>query len=175
MTLAVCFQNLSRLLLLDTNFSNFSLPSVLEMKISWESSTGFPLSRPYCRSRFSLSISRASTGFLPYCTRKMEKIDVICSYLYIRWVGRNYSEELCLTSLPIFWTCRHRAAHTGSFWNWSWKPIVFTLWYRKRELFGLSLYWECFTSFIIMKSSKNGYCMPAFCVTIPFSFFFSHP
>ena len=67
---------------------------------------------------------------------------VICSYLYIRWVGRSYSEELCLTSLSIFSTCCHRTAHTGSFWNWSWKPIVFTLWYRKRELFGLSLSWE---------------------------------
>ena len=74
MTLAICFQNLSRLLLLDTNFSNFLLLSVLEMKISWESSTGFPLTRPYCCSRSSLSISRASTGFLPYCTRKMEKM-----------------------------------------------------------------------------------------------------
>ena len=101
--------------------------------------------------------------------------DVICSYLYIRWVGRNYSEELCLSSLSIFSTCCHRATHTGSFWNWSWKPIFFTLWYRKRELFGLSLSWECFTCFIIMKSSKNVYCMPASCVTIPFSFFFSHP
>ena len=81
MTLAVCFQNFLRFLLLDTNFSillNTSrLQSVLKMKIAWESSTGFPLTRPYCCSHSSLSISRASTGFLPCRTRKMEMSPVL--------------------------------------------------------------------------------------------------
>ena len=81
MTLAICFQNLSRLLLLDTNFSNFLLRPVLEMKISWESSTGFPLTQPYCCSRSSLSISMASTGFLSRCTRKMEKMSSVLTFI----------------------------------------------------------------------------------------------
>ena len=144
------------------------------MKISWESSTSFPLTRPYYCSRSSLSISRASTGFLPYCTRKMEKMSSVLTFI-LDELGEATVRNSVWLPYRFFSTCCHCAAHTGSFWNWSWKPIVFTLWYRKRELFGLSLYWECFTSFIIMKSSNNVYCMPAFCVIIPFSFFFSHP
>ena len=83
MTLAVCFQNFLRLLLLDTNFSILlnTLQSVLEMKISWESSNGFPLTRPYCCNRSFLSISRASTGFLPCCTGKMEKMSSVLTFI----------------------------------------------------------------------------------------------
>ena len=143
MTLAVCFQNFLRLLLLDTNFSILlnTLQSVLEMKISWESSNGFPLTRPYCCNRSFLSISRASTGFLPCCTGKMEKMSSVLTFI-LDELGEATVRNSVWLPYRFFSTCCHCAAHTGSFWNWSWKPIVFTLWYRKRELFGHSLSWE---------------------------------
>ena len=141
MTLAICFQNLSRLLLLDTNFSSFLLRSVLEMKISWESSTGFPLTRPYCCSRSSLSISRASTGFLSRCTRKMEKMSSVLTFI-LDELGEATVRNSVWLPYRFFSTCCHRTAQTGSFWNWSRKPIVFTIWYRKGEFFGLSKSWD---------------------------------
>ena len=144
MTLAVCFQNFLRFLLLDTNFSillNTSrLQSVLKMKIAWESSTGFPLTRPYCCSHSSLSISRASTGFLPCHTRKMEMSPVLTFKL--DEVGEATVRNSVWLPYRFFSTCCHRAAKTISFWNLSWKPIVFTILHGKRELFGLILSWE---------------------------------
>ena len=141
MTLAVCFQNFLRFLLLDTNFSillNTSrLQSVLKMKIAWESSTGFPLTRPYFCSHSSLSISRASTGFLPCRTRKMEMSPVLTFKL--DEVGEATVRNSVWLPYRFF---QHVANKTISFWNLSWKPIVLTILHGKRELFGLILSWE---------------------------------
>ena len=87
------------------------IPSVFEMKISGESSTGFPLTRLHCCSRSS--ISRSSTGFLPCCRGSLVNMSPVLTFKL-----DEVREELCLAFNRLFQrvsVCCHRAVQTGSF------------------------------------------------------------